>query len=226
MVRKNTVKKSDSESEIEMIPEGVMCDDEDTSTETAGSLLQVLAGMSVVTVVLMTPFIVFEHFGMLASVLSVVVLTVKILFIENYCRRNQEMNQSLMRPSVMLTELANQSRRLFSWMGFQFARLTDICYWIYEYLAEDLFNILKPLWRLLFSWLQFFKGFVDYYLSGVTWVTLSVGVIGSLLVVVGIFYGASYYLGGEVPSIMLLLTKALNYVQQMGMKWVGKVWNT
>ena len=120
------------------------------------------------------------------TIIRVVPVMMILLVMENYCRNDEDWKNSNFRPSIGLNWLAINAKFWFQWAGFQFAKLTDVFYWIYEYLMEDLVNILRPLGQLIFSWLQFFKGYFDYFLSAVTWTNWPLGMIGTGGLLVGI----------------------------------------
>jgi len=170
----------------------------------SANVVQVGGGLGVISGFFMIPYVAFKQMGWVISVMSMVGLVVVTLFVENFCRRTLEYNHSLLRPSVMISELDSQFRSLFNWLGFQFARITNIFYWVYEYLVEDLVNIINPLGHLMFSWMQFFKGYMDYYLSGLTWVMPGLGIIGSVLVVSSVFCAVNYYYFGNFLNCEIL----------------------
>ena len=133
---------------------------------TSSTFLQKLTGLATTCGILSIPFYVYTFTYNLSYTFSTsVFLTVAVLILENNCRRSEEYNESMIRPSFMLNELSISFRETFKWIGFHLAKLTDLFYWIREYIFEDLANILRPTIGLCLSWLEFFKGYYNYYVK-------------------------------------------------------------
>lgn len=76
-------------------------------------------------------------------------------------------------PSEKIIMVNNVATEYFEWIGYQVGRYINIMEWldmlwefirgyIWEILRpffESIFEILQPLWQLLFSWVYFFVGF-------------------------------------------------------------------
>jgi len=129
----------------------------------SSTFIQKLTGLITTVGVLSIPVYVYNSYNLTYSVLTSFAVTVSVLVLENNCRRNEKYASSMIRPSFMLNEIYIFFSDTFEWIGFQFARLTDLYYWIREYILEDLVNILHPAIKICLSWNGFLNGYSDYY---------------------------------------------------------------
>lgn len=73
--------------------------------------------------------------------------------------------ESYFRPTNTMSLITNQSQIVFRWLGFQFARITDLVYYIREYFPyQDICNLLSSTWQMVKTPFQYFgTGWYDYF---------------------------------------------------------------
>lgn len=163
------VKRNHSSGKTETVEEDSSTNQTENETVelelSSSTFLQKLTGLITTFGVLSIPFYFYNFYNLTYTILTCISITVSVLILENNCRRNKTYNKSMIRPSFMLNEIYISFSDTFDWIGFQFAKLTDLYYWIREYILEDLVNILRPTIKICLSWLEFFKGYYDYYVK-------------------------------------------------------------
>ena len=116
--------------------------------------------------------------------------SVGLVMLESVLRRKAP--ESLFRPSNLIDLGTTYSRSISRWVGFQFARFTDIYYLIKEFFPyEDIQRLGGSLWRLCISPFQALKGYHDYYTAGMT--PLQYGIVSSAIVIGLLGLGLRYY---------------------------------
>ena len=105
---------------------------------------------------------------------------IALIFLESTSRKN--FPNSMLRPTNTIDYLTTLLTRFFSWIGFQFARLTDIYYLIKELFPyEDIRRLTSSIWNLFASFFHLFKGYHDYYTDALT--PLQYGLVSSSIVI-------------------------------------------
>jgi len=94
---------------------------------------------------------------MIKIAIKSVVLTSALIFLESYHRKNNP--ESLFRPSVSISIVADNGSQFFKWFGNRFALFTDI-----RSLVNDFPRILRNVFDKLLKCLQKFFDFIACYL--------------------------------------------------------------
>jgi hypothetical protein len=95
------------------------------------------------------------------------------------------------KPSVILNYCVKHARDFWSWLGKWVAVLSSYLTYIYEELDEILksaYEVFLPLFNLLMSWLYFFKGYYDVFITYANPYLIPIGTILGILIVLYIVY--------------------------------------
>jgi hypothetical protein len=124
-----------------------------------------------------------------------IALMLLLVGVENVMR-NKNPN-SMGRPSNFIMECSNKLKEGFKWVGYQIARITDLVYFIKEYIFEDLKNLALGTVEVLISPWYLIKGYYNYYLGDIS--LLSYGVLSTsgfvTVIAVATYYVYRYYYG-------------------------------
>lgn len=106
------------------------------------------------------------------------VFSIYLIVLESFCHTNSP--ESLLRPTIFIDYCAAYSRSIWSWCGFQFARFTNLYYFIKEFVPfEDIQHLIDSIYYLMISPFEILRGYYNYYMVGVT--PLQYGLISSLI---------------------------------------------